>query len=537
LIPPGRRVATLRRRRRGPRGIGQQGLRRLALGEPASEERLVRGVLEQAAHEVGHARDQLAERHVDAHALAAVREGPGQRRRHPEEDLDLHPRLGKPGRLTRGQRVRERADVVAAHREVDGIGRREEEPGETLEARVGLALDLEHGSLPAFQAGVRRLVIPVRALHETHGDRGSTLARPRDQTAGVALGVGEVRLDDHADVPDLPELALDEQLHHDVEREIFESPVLHVDLDVSPVGLGRAEDGTEPRAHRGEGAARGDGVEIRVESGELDRDVHPRQDAPRRAVEPRDLRPALGFGAELLGEVEVSSLVGGGFRLAQTRLAQDVQREGLAPTPGLGGRAEGALRRVAGDESAGEAAHGLAQEQGHDALAGPGHPRHRQGRLQGSCEREGTLPEVLAKVADDLTVAGERREDVDEPEQAELRVLVGERPVEERTRPPVGAVEAGGVGAHALEERAPELCDARLVRSNRRRDRARHRPLASSVPRRRGYSSLSRAVTSRAASTARSMSPNSMLGASAPEAATIAGRSGRCMKPTRGRGR
>jgi len=84
--------------------IRQQRLGRFVLGEAAPQERLVGRVLEQPAHEVCHARDQLAERHVDAHALAALGQRAHERLGHAVERLQFQGACGRP-RASRAARA------------------------------------------------------------------------------------------------------------------------------------------------------------------------------------------------------------------------------------------------------------------------------------------------------------------------------------------------------------------------------------------------------------------------------------------------
>ena len=178
-----------RRRHDSTRRIRQQRLRRLALGEAAPQERLVRRVLQQPPHEIRHARDQLAERHVDAHPLAALGERAHQRLGHAVQRLELDASGGQAIGLARGQRVGDRADVVAADGEIDRVGVLEKQAGEALERRVRLGLRLEHGHGPVLELGVGGLVVPVRALHQTHAHRRAAPPCPRDEPAGVRLGI------------------------------------------------------------------------------------------------------------------------------------------------------------------------------------------------------------------------------------------------------------------------------------------------------------------------------------------------------------
>src|SRR2546422_6136856 len=132
--------------------------------------------------------------------------------------------------------------------------------------------------------------------------------------------------------------------------------------------------------------------------------------------------------------------------------------------PGVEGRAARLLRRAARDEAPGQAAHGLAQHHADDGVAEPaGHARDAERRAEEPGVRRVTPLEVLAQVADEIAVAVEGGEHVDETEQLELGLLVSERPREERGGPAVGRIERLAVGGDAIKDLAADLLHARLA--------------------------------------------------------------------------
>ena len=105
----------------------------------------------------------------------------------------------------------------------------EQDPRQALEHRVGVGLVREHRHRPALLGGEHRLVVPVGALDESHGDEAGALARPVDQAAHVVLGVAQVRLDDDAGVLVAAELVLVEELGEDREGEVAVAELLQVE--------------------------------------------------------------------------------------------------------------------------------------------------------------------------------------------------------------------------------------------------------------------------------------------------------------------
>ena len=125
----------------------------------------------------------------------------------------------------------EAADVVAAERRAEQRVVLHQEPGTPLVVRVGLPLLEEHRHGPAVLPGVQDLVVPVRPLDQPHPDRRPAPLGPVGEGPQVALGLGQVRLDDDADVGPVAELGLDEHLAEDVEGQVLVGVLLHVDVD------------------------------------------------------------------------------------------------------------------------------------------------------------------------------------------------------------------------------------------------------------------------------------------------------------------
>src|SRR2546422_4859536 len=116
------------------------------------------------------------------------------------------------------------------------------------------------------------------------------------------------------------------------------------------------------------------------------------------------------------------------------------------------------------DEAPGQAAHGLAQHHADDGVAEPaGHARDAERRAEEPGVRRVTPLEVLAQVADEIAVAVEGGEHVDETEELELGLLVSERPREERGGPAVGRIERLAVGGDAIKDLPADFLHARLA--------------------------------------------------------------------------
>src|SRR5439155_3363729 len=108
--------------------------------------------------------------------------------------------------------------------------------------------------------------------------------------------------------------------------------------------------------------------------------VDARQRAPGRRVDQRArrLRPARALPAELLDQREIAALIRERFLVAETRFAEDVDRERLLRVAGRSRRPHGVIRRVARDEPAREVTHRTAKHGGDDFLAEPAGARETE---------------------------------------------------------------------------------------------------------------------------------------------------------------
>ena len=202
------------------------------------QEALVGGVLEEPAHEVGHAGQQVADRAVLPHAPAARHQRRLELVRHPVEGLELVGPRVDPEPLGLRDRVRAGADVVRGEGGRRDVGVLEEQHRQLLEVGVALGLLGPDRNGPAPLAGERRLEVPVGALHQAHHDRAVRLAGPCDQVAEVALAVTQVGLDGDADGGRLAELVLGEDGLEERERQVLQPIALHVEVDERAVLAG-----------------------------------------------------------------------------------------------------------------------------------------------------------------------------------------------------------------------------------------------------------------------------------------------------------
>ena len=144
------------------------------------QERLVRGVLEQPPHEVGHAGHELAHRAVGAHAQAVRGERVLRGRRRGRAAPAARGRASSPpsARLQAIACATERrlCDAIATRTSGRASSSRRVSASKL---RSHSALSSNTGGLPAVLARLDHLVVPVGALHEPHHERRRRGRRPR----------------------------------------------------------------------------------------------------------------------------------------------------------------------------------------------------------------------------------------------------------------------------------------------------------------------------------------------------------------------
>ena len=139
-----------------------------ALGEAVADERLVRRILEESTHEVGHPRHERADGRIDANTEAQTCERRVHGLRHPVEELQLDRGIGKTVRARGRDRVREAADVVAAECRPHRARMCDEIPRAALVIQVRLGFVLEYRHRPPLRPRRHGLDVPIGALHQAH---------------------------------------------------------------------------------------------------------------------------------------------------------------------------------------------------------------------------------------------------------------------------------------------------------------------------------------------------------------------------------
>ena len=222
----------------------------------------------------------------------------------PAQDLQLQVGAVAAGQLVVGDRVRDRAQVVAGDRHAQRGTGVEQPARQHLEVAVRVGLDLEHRRAPAVLYRLDDLVVPVRALDEPHGQRvgalGTGAVRPVDHGVERLRRVAQVGLQDHAGRRAVAELRLGEQLEDELEHRVARVERLHVDVQVGAELARAAQEAAQPVGGVALAALGRVGAQQRRERRDLDREVRARERAGAVALERGALRPAARLRGERL---------------------------------------------------------------------------------------------------------------------------------------------------------------------------------------------------------------------------------------------
>ena len=98
---------------------------------------------------------------------------------------------------------------------------------------------------PAVLRRSERLVIPISALDQPHGEARPARARPVDQIDKVFFRLAQIGLNNDAGVRPITKLRLAAQRFEKLERDVFERKTFHVEIDKRAELFGAAHNGTQ----------------------------------------------------------------------------------------------------------------------------------------------------------------------------------------------------------------------------------------------------------------------------------------------------
>jgi hypothetical protein len=299
------------------------------------------------------------------------------------------------------------------------------------------------------------LVVPIRALHEPHGDALPLGARPVDHVAQIGLGVLEVSLHREAALRAIGELRLGENRFEEAQREVLHRVALHVHADEGAEFLRAAQHGAEALAELRDGGVGIGRVNLRVEGGELHGDVQARDFAARRDVALAGAAPLRRLAGEQVHEREIAGGVFVGLLLADDRFAEHVHRERGVLLVELLEDADDLLLVAAEHEHARHAAD-LRLDAAAEQAAGEAAGLERG--AEGGVQVHLVVVEVFLEMPRDLARRLERRQHVHEAEELDLERLVLHRPIHHGRVQALHGEDGGAAGLFdAIEDLVAEL--------------------------------------------------------------------------------
>jgi hypothetical protein len=238
--------------------------------------------------------------------------------------LKLEAALIDPELLRVGLRVRDAADVVRP--ECRGRDRLvlEQNAGADFEVRVALRFLQPDRDTPAVLRRLDLLVIPVSALHESHGETRASLPAPFDQVREVAFRIAQVGLDHDAGVRPVAELRLVEQRPEKFQRRVFVRVALHVEIDEGSDFARAAQDRAQLRREVRDCVLRVCRVHLRIKRGDFYRHVDDRE---QLGVFAQRIGPAAGPFRQAVEQMEAALGVFVRLLFAHHRFAEEIDRE------------------------------------------------------------------------------------------------------------------------------------------------------------------------------------------------------------------
>gem|GEM_PF-5263545 len=190
------------------------------VGEALLQKRFVGRVLQQPAHQVGHAGQKLAVGAVEPHPSGDLEEPFAHRLGHAVEHLEFKARLGH---VQLASRLHDRADgpdVVRGALEVDQVVVLEDLARLALMGHVRLGLVGPDRHRPAVLLGQHRLVVPVGALDQPKPEGQAFLAAPGDEPGQVLVRVAQIGLEHQREVRPVAELGVGAQALEELDGQL-----------------------------------------------------------------------------------------------------------------------------------------------------------------------------------------------------------------------------------------------------------------------------------------------------------------------------
>ena len=198
--------------------------------------------------------------------------------------------------------------------------RRDECSRHPLKTRVGIDFAAPHRDGPTLLFSLNCFVVPVRALHETHGDLPPRLPRPVDDALCIIVARAQVRL--HGDTR--LKIILFARAHEEFKREVFERELLHVEVHEDALALGGFENRPDVFQQSADRSLGVDWIDARRQRTDLDRHIRSRDRAEVIGFQSRIRAPRRNRLRKILDQIKVFAAIRVSLIVTHACLAEQV---------------------------------------------------------------------------------------------------------------------------------------------------------------------------------------------------------------------
>ena len=196
-----------------------------------AQEGFVRRVFQQAAHQVGHPREDLPHRGVNPDTSSGLGDGGLKRFGHSEDHLVFSGIRRQPRRFRRSLGMRQAAQAMRAERGSDEAGVLDQRPAEEFVVVIRLRFGFKDRDRPTPLPVTDRVGVPIRPLDQPDRDRGAALPHPSDQAVEVGGRLRQVSLHGDAAMGIAAVGVFGQEAHKDHQRQILQLRLFHIERD------------------------------------------------------------------------------------------------------------------------------------------------------------------------------------------------------------------------------------------------------------------------------------------------------------------
>ena len=193
--------------------------------------------------------------------------------------------------------------------------------------RIGMALLREDRAEVAAQARLDHLVIPVGALHQTDGERSSTLMAKGGEAVEIVARGFEIGLDHDAEMRPPGKFRIERDPLEEAVGDFVQVPLLEIEVDEGAEFLRALQQGAHTLQQPLHAAVWIGRVEEVVHRGKFERNIGARDGTAGPPVENRIGAPSGRLAGKKTDQVGITLRIGGRFGRVDRGLAEEIDRE------------------------------------------------------------------------------------------------------------------------------------------------------------------------------------------------------------------